>query len=522
MRKYCYSVCLAAILVIATSSASAQLAPVVQESGQITISVDGEGNNVGTGTVRVDKPVGATVRSAYLTAASHSSRTIADGDITLAGTPVNWSMSVFNGLGGSPMFFNNVFADVTSIVGPVIDAAPAGINLLTVTESGTGSIDGVALAVIFDDPGANANNGITLFFGGQAPTGDQFIVNLAAPIDPNAPGAIADLGLAISFSFQGSTMVSNIDVNGQRMTSSAGGQDDGAASGGNGRLVTVGGIGDSNANPDPLAGPGGDPTFDDELYSLLPFINAADMQITIDTVNPTDDDNIWFGYLVTSVPSAVGESILLGPLDATCEIGQNHTVTATVVDDNNMPVLGRDVTFSVVSGPNAGQGGMAMTDAAGMASFSYTSAAAGKDVIVATMIGSTSQTQTSNTVCKTWVNPECFMIIGVQPVTIDLDSNDMLLVMPADYRPLSLDNVPGWTLPNSPALYGLPVHVQALMYNPAFDPNDPVKLSPMVTYRIGIDSWVTGTGSGLNLAPSGDGVVHPGDVLTADFGIPGF
>jgi hypothetical protein len=113
------------IMLLSTAElAWADLQPVAQETGRISISVDAEGNNNSAGgTIRVDKPVGATVRSAFLMAASNSSRIIADGDVALAGTPISWDRRLFNNAGPSlPTFFNNVFANVTSIIKPIIDA----------------------------------------------------------------------------------------------------------------------------------------------------------------------------------------------------------------------------------------------------------------------------------------------------------------------------------------------------------------------------------------------------------------
>ena len=126
----------------------------------------------------------------------------------------------------------------------------------------------------------------------------------------------ADFGVAISFSAQPSDMVSFIDVNGTRLTSSAGGQDDSSG----GALLTVGGIGDTNDNPPPLAEPVGF-GLDDELYSLLPFLGPNDTSIQIDTINPSDDDNIFAGHMVFSGLVIEGEGILLAPRQASNLIG---------------------------------------------------------------------------------------------------------------------------------------------------------------------------------------------------------
>ena len=151
------------------------------------------------------------------------------------------------------MYTNNAWADVTSIVKPVVDAAAPGIVNLDVVE--TIYLDGSILAVIFDDPNQTVTNTAILLFGAQKITGDTFNIGLAEPLDKTDPNLVLDFSLGISFGYQGinyGTQRSEVDVNGKRITSSAGGQDDGYD--GNGGLITVGGIGDSNANPpDPYA-----------------------------------------------------------------------------------------------------------------------------------------------------------------------------------------------------------------------------------------------------------------------------
>lgn len=64
--------------------------------------------------------------------------------------------------------------------------------------------------------------------------------------------------------------------------------------------------------------------------------------------------------------------ISLAPPTATNELGtpgQTHTVTATI--DAGTTVGGRTVSFSILSGPNAGKTGTAVTDGSGNADFTY-------------------------------------------------------------------------------------------------------------------------------------------------------
>jgi hypothetical protein len=290
----------------AATRSGASLIPIVQETGRISVSVDAAGSNSELGTsLRVNRPAGATVRKAYMMAASHGRfalRTIADGELTLAGQPVAWERGEYNPIPGSPTFFHNVFADVTDIVAPIVNAA-AGLTLLGVTESDTAEINGTVLVVLFDDPTQLNDSSVILLFGGQDTEGDRFVVDLAEPIDPSA-GRV-DMGLGIAHSFQGpfgTDMANLVNVNEQRLTSSAGGEDDGSA--GDGSLITVGGIGDTNGNPQPFAPSTGLRT-DDELYDLRPFLGPDARQIVVESINPTFDDDIFFAYFVTSVPAGI-------------------------------------------------------------------------------------------------------------------------------------------------------------------------------------------------------------------------
>jgi cysteine-rich repeat protein len=100
-------------------------------------------------------------------------------------------------------------------------------------------------------------------------------------------------------------------VNGQRLTSFPGRYDDGVAS--NGALITIGDYNDSNANPvDP--NPYGNAP-DDELYSLTPFLTAGDTSIVVNTRKPSNDDNIFFAGIFSTIPSSTAEFCGDGNLD---------------------------------------------------------------------------------------------------------------------------------------------------------------------------------------------------------------
>ncbi|MGB2716768.1 MAG: Ig-like domain-containing protein [Vicinamibacterales bacterium] len=105
--------------------------------------------------------------------------------------------------------------------------------------------------------------------------------------------------------------------------------------------------------------------------------------------------------------NVVATGITLSPPSATNTVGQNHTVTATVRDNLGNPLAGKTVTFTVISGPNAGKTGAGTSDASGHATFTYTSSVAGTDQIQASFDAnegtSPADIRQSNTVTKTWV-----------------------------------------------------------------------------------------------------------------------
>lgn len=381
---------------------TSSLKPFATESGKVSLSVDGLGITSSSGTIQVEKPAGATVRKAYLASAStgFSGYKIPDGNVKIDGTGVTWDLEKDY---ASSISSYNYLADVTDIVKAKIDAAPAGRVDFTIAE--TGSIDGEILAVIFDDPAKTSDNTVVLFFGAQNVAGDSFNIGLADPVDLSDPNFGLDFSLGISFGYQDTAaQFSIVDVNGKRLTTSAGSYDDGVAA--DGALLTVGGLDDSIANPaDPYAKPPSTKRLDDEFYNLVPFVANGDTQIKVDTSNPSTDDNIFFAALNAKSATAVsGEGILLSPVSAENPIHTQHTVTAKVQDDLGNAVPGKSVTITVISGPNAGVTGTGTTDTSGLISLTYTGDVVGTDVIEATFVDSNGKIITSNQATKKWTD----------------------------------------------------------------------------------------------------------------------
>jgi hypothetical protein len=386
----------------------------VAESGFIFLSLDACGTTSPSCTIDVEKPAGATVRSAYL-ATSQTDFTedlngLDNGAVSLDGTPLNWDIfyrtSVFTGFG-----FNNHFVNITSLVKPGLDAAAPGITTFTVNEGAlSSSIDGSLIAVIFDDPNQTTVSTAILNFGGQVLTGDTFSIGLADPFDDASQDIVMSLG--ISFGNQSGGQYSIVNVNGTRLTSSAGDFNDGALA--NGALITVGGLGDNEDNP---VDPFDTADFsDDELYTLDPLLSDGDGTITVFTENPSSDDNIFFAaFIVRGTAAVIGEGITLGPTDSTNPINTNHTVTAKVQDNNGAPVSGESVDFEIIAGPNVGLTATGVTDGAGEVSFTWTSSAAGTDVVVARFVDSQQQLKTSNEARKTWEDANPVQTIVLTP-----------------------------------------------------------------------------------------------------------
>ncbi|HEY9246885.1 MAG TPA: Ig-like domain-containing protein, partial [Candidatus Methanoperedens sp.] len=98
----------------------------------------------------------------------------------------------------------------------------------------------------------------------------------------------------------------------------------------------------------------------------------------------------------------VQPTIVLSPASASNKVNTSHTVTATVKDGSGKPIANREVTFTIVSGPNANKTEKHNTDANGTATFTYTGMTIGKDVIEASFMDM-DKTIKSNRVTKEWI-----------------------------------------------------------------------------------------------------------------------
>jgi hypothetical protein len=99
---------------------------------------------------------------------------------------------------------------------------------------------------------------------------------------------------------------------------------------------------------------------------------------------------------------SLNATLTLGPTTATAFSGGPVTETATVLDGSGSAGLpNTSVNFSVVSGPDAGVTGTAITDRSGHANFTYTGTSDGEDVVSASV--STVGSFASNSTHVLWV-----------------------------------------------------------------------------------------------------------------------
>ncbi|MGA1823370.1 MAG: hypothetical protein ACMUIP_01815 [bacterium] len=290
------------------------------------ISIDAVGIEGETpGIVEAFIPEGAVIDYAFLYSASRYEHVLCDvifENITLTSNEAS-RLDVVGGDRDAEEGFSENRWDVTSIVRDTVGEAygsfyfsieeimcPTSLNPNRPNYRDT--LDGEILVVLYHVSGEECNT-VFIYDGELNVEGDSFDINLANPF---AEGDEMIMSLGISFGNQGigltTSQYSEVDINGVRLTSSAGGQDDQdpAFSQTYGGFITAGGIGDSPDNPpDPEGGPnagtgdvpGLDPPFyDDELYDLAPFLEEGDEIISLSTRNPSLDDNIFFMALTAS------------------------------------------------------------------------------------------------------------------------------------------------------------------------------------------------------------------------------
>lgn len=281
------------LAVVADASAALALRTAFQDAA---LSVDAFGSTRNSGTLQTDVPSGATVRRAFL----YGSDVFGNGlnNVTLAGTLLAVGDGTLLGPNANPA--NTIVWDVTSIVKPQIEGT-WGLQNHTITEAG--NMDGETLVVVYEHSSTAGRTAIILD-GELSSAADNTRLDFASPYT----GGDVLMSLAITFGFQPSPQFTTVDVTtestaNRRLTSCAGGQDDGEPA--NGALITAGGIGDDPTNPNPGCSVSAGPRVDDELYNLalgnsesaIPFLNVGDTFLELNTRNPSGDDNVYAMFI---------------------------------------------------------------------------------------------------------------------------------------------------------------------------------------------------------------------------------
>lgn len=331
-------------------SAYADLSPSYQFNGRGNWSLDAIGSNaVPVGTITATVPPGSSIEKAFLYSSARdmmSTVPVVDFDGTTYGASDFVSLGF--AVGSSLEAFR---ADVTNQIRATIGGgATLPFQFVVRSENASNNIDGECLVIVYSNSG-EAIRTIAILDGFSPSSGTTTILNYASPLpDPTSSGFEALLSLGIGYGHQavgGTGQVSLIDINGRRLTSAAGGQDDGEAY--NGGLITMGGDGDSPLNPpDPFASDSGGARSDDELYNIAlgngtlvaPFLATGETSTTVFTTNPSNDDNIFFLGLNLTAIATVGCTLPdLVPTDL----------------DNTLRLIrsGLDVWMSWTSTPNA-------------------------------------------------------------------------------------------------------------------------------------------------------------------------
>lgn len=287
-----------------SGQAQASLSPFQVVTGNVGLSTDGCGSVTQTCTLTASVPVGSTIVGAWLYSSMFGQTGSGAPGGTLQGSAVNYSTALgVNAVAGLQAYR----ADVTSIVSPLIGGGSASPFTFTITETNAAQ-DGEGLAIIYSNPSLLKTT-VGILDGFSASAGDTSHINFTAPLDPTAPGFQAEMRIGDGFSFDGpdpnnptnSNQVSQIHVNGGLLTGVAGHCDDAQdATCSNGNLITVGAWNDPFTPLNPTVG------HDHERYDLTPFITMGDTSITVNTLNPSNDDNIFLeGFVVSGTGTIV-------------------------------------------------------------------------------------------------------------------------------------------------------------------------------------------------------------------------
>lgn len=274
--------------------ANASLITFATFTGNELVSMDGCGSSTATCTLQSNLQAGSTIQAAFLYSSTFNSTVNPNGvTLSLGANSVAPTFSALGVNGNLQAWRANVTAFVQA------NANIGSLTTWTATEGGaTNQIDGEALVIVYSNAAAQpTTTTVAILDGFSASGGDTS--NLSFTALP--AGFTAQMMIGDGFSFDGTdpaapstnTQVSTIKVNNTTLTANAGHCDDAQNSCQNGNLITVGGI-NAGSKDDPLT-PFPNPTVgqDHEHYNLGNILAVGDTSATLNTNNPSNDDNIF-------------------------------------------------------------------------------------------------------------------------------------------------------------------------------------------------------------------------------------
>jgi hypothetical protein len=283
MNKTLKTVAVAIAALGMAGSANASLSLFQSFTGDVGMSTAGCGSTTQTCNMTVNVPTNATVLGVYLYSSLFAT-TAPGGTLSLGATNASYA-------GGTALGINSGVLqawrkDLTSTFAAAMSAG--GAFTYNVTET-NGSQDGEGLVVVYQNNVPTTTNTVFVFDGFSASTGDAFGFGIA----PITATSQAQMRLGIGFSFDGagctgSGQTSVVGVNAVTISNNAGCNDDSIdATPANGNLITVGGDNDPFS---PLL-PSVDA--DHERYNLTQTLGLGASSISVSTLNPSGDDNIF-------------------------------------------------------------------------------------------------------------------------------------------------------------------------------------------------------------------------------------
>ncbi len=114
------------------------------------------------------------------------------------------------------------------------------------------------------------------------------------------------------------------------------------------------------------------------------------------------NESLQWRLVNTSASDSAGQLALL-PAAAANPLGALYTATAVATDAGGSALAGVTVLFTMASGPNAGLTSQAVTDANGVATFSYTGTTAGTDTLSASITNASGGLIQSSSVTALWL-----------------------------------------------------------------------------------------------------------------------